>query len=94
MTLPRQLKGPHQSVGVHGEDEQKKKVKGLKWVKVGENRKMPYPQCGRSIKTYARGKNDAPSITKYGYPVRPNMCTAPTLRLRRPQESCYSCYPC
>ena len=26
---------------------------------------MPYPQCGRSIKTYARGNNDAP-ITKYG----------------------------
>ena len=45
-----QLKGPHQSVGVHGEDEQKKCVKGWKWVKVGENPKMPYPPCGRSIK--------------------------------------------
>ena len=27
------------------------------------------PPCGRSIKTYARGNNDAPSITKYGSPV-------------------------
>ena len=62
-----QLKGPHQSVGVHGEDEQKKCEKGWKWVKVGENPKMPYPPCGRSIKTYARGNNDAPSITKYGF---------------------------
>ena len=65
-----QLKGSHQSVGVHGEDEQKKCEKGWKWVKVGENPKMPYPPCGRSIKTYARGNNDAPSITKFGYPVR------------------------
>ena len=32
--------------------------------------KMPNPPCGRSIKTYARGNNDAPSITKYGSPVR------------------------
>ena len=39
-------------------------------MKVGENPKMPYPQCGRSIKTYASGNNDAPSITKYGSPVR------------------------
>ena len=31
---------------------------------------MPYPKCGRSIKTYARGNNDAPSITKYASPVR------------------------
>ena len=54
-----QLKGPHQSVGVHGGDEQKKCEKGRKWVKVGDNPKMPYPQCGRSIKTYARGNNDA-----------------------------------
>ena len=44
--------------------------KGWKWVKVGENPKMPYPPCGRSIKTYARGNNDAPSITKYGSPVQ------------------------
>ena len=44
--------------------------KWWKWVKVGENPKMPYPQCGRSIKTYARGKNDAPSIAKYGSLVR------------------------
>ena len=44
--------------------------KGWKWVKVGENPKMPYPPCGRSIKTYARGNNDAPSVTKYGSPVR------------------------
>ena len=65
-----QLKGPHQSVGVHGEDEQKKCEKGWKWVKMGENQKMPYPPRGRSIKTYARGNNDAPSITKYGSPVR------------------------
>ena len=66
-----QLKGPHQSVGVHGEDEQKKKSKkGWKWVKMGENPKMPYPPCGTSIKTYARGNNDAPSTTKYGSPVQ------------------------
>ena len=39
-------------------------------MKVGENPKMPYPPCGRSIKTYSRGNNDAPSITKYGSPVR------------------------
>ena len=39
-------------------------------MKVGENPKMPYPQCGRSIKTYVRGNNDAPSITKYGSPAR------------------------
>ena len=44
--------------------------KGWKWVKVGENLKIPYPQSGRSIKTYARGNNDAPSITKYGSPVQ------------------------
>ena len=61
-----QLKGPHQSVGVHGEEEQKKCEKGWNWVKVGENPKMPYPQRGRSIKTYARGNNDAPGISKYG----------------------------
>ena len=64
-----QRKGPHQSVGVHGEDEKKNCEKGWKWVKVGENPKMPYPPCVRSIKTYARGNNDAPSITKYGSPV-------------------------
>ena len=39
-------------------------------MKVGENQKMPYPQCGRSIKTYARGNNDASIITKYGSPTR------------------------
>ena len=38
-------------------------------MKVGENPKMPYPACGRSIKTYGRGNNDAPSVTKYGSPV-------------------------
>ena len=43
----------------------KKCKKGWKWVKLGENPQMPYPQCGRSIKTYARGNNDAPIITKY-----------------------------
>ena len=30
--------------------------KGWKWVKMGENSKMPYPQCGKSIKTYATGQ--------------------------------------
>ena len=74
-----QLKGPHQSVGFHGEDEQKSVKRGWKWVKMGENPKMPYPQCGRSIKTYARGNNDAPSITKYGSPVR---LDAPIVALR------------
>ena len=39
-------------------------------MKVGENPKMPYPPCGRSIKTYGRGTNDAPSVTKYGSPVQ------------------------
>ena len=39
-------------------------------MKVDENPKMPYPPCGRSIKTSARGNNEAPSITKYGSPVR------------------------
>ena len=33
----------------------KKCEKEWKWMKVGENAKMPYPQCGRSIKTCARG---------------------------------------
>ena len=41
-------------------------------MKLGENPKMPYPQCGRSIKTYARGNHDAPSISKYGSLVRPD----------------------
>ena len=40
-------------------------------MKLGENPKMPYPQRGTSIKTYARGNNDAPSISKYGSLVRP-----------------------
>ena len=26
----------------------------LKWVKLGENQKMPDPQCGRSIKTWCQ----------------------------------------
>ena len=63
-SLSPQLKGPHQSVGVLGGEEQQKCEKVWKWVKVGENPKMPYPQCGRSIKPYTRGNNDAPSITK------------------------------
>ena len=46
--------------------------KGWKWVEMGENPKMPYPQCGRSIKNYARGNNDAPSISKHGSLVRPD----------------------
>ena len=80
----RQLEGPRQSVGVHHPNSRahtkmwesmvkmsKKKCEwGWKWVKVGENPKVPYPPCGRSIKTYARGNNDAPSITKYGSPIR------------------------
>ena len=78
-----QLDGPRQSLEVHHPNSRahtkvwesmvkmrkKKCEKGWKWVKVGENPKMPYPPCGRSIKTYARGSNDAPSITKYGSPV-------------------------
>ena len=80
----RQLDRPRQSVGVHHPNSRahtkvwdsmvkmskKKCEKGWKWVKVGENTKMLYPPCGRSIKTYARGNNDAPSITKYGSPLR------------------------
>ena len=31
---------------------------------------MPYPLCGRSIKIYARGNNNAPSFSKYGSLVR------------------------
>ena len=61
----------------------KKCEKGWKWVKVGENPKMLYPPCGRSIKTYARGNTDAPSVTKYGSPLRleaQNSCTVPALR--------------
>ena len=79
-----QLEGPRQSVRIHHPNSrahtkvwesmvkmsQKNCEKGWKWVKVGENPKMPYPPCGRSIKTYARGNNDAPSVTKYGPPVR------------------------
>ena len=30
---------------------------------------MAHLQCGRSMKIYARGNNDAPSITEYGSPV-------------------------
>ena len=66
-------------------------------MKVGEYPKMPYPQCGRSIKTKARGNNDAPSITKYGSPIRLDAqivalrlhcaCTACALRLRHPLRS-------
>ena len=44
--------------------------KGWKWVKLGKNPKVPYPQCGRSIKTYARHNNDAPSISNYPPPLR------------------------
>ena len=37
-----------------GNEQKKKCEKGWKWVKLGENPKMPYPQCGRSIKTYSQ----------------------------------------
>ena len=37
-----------------GGNEQKKCGKRWKWVKLGENTKMPYPQCARSIKTYSQ----------------------------------------
>ena len=47
-----------------GCDGAKKSEKGWKWVTLGENPKMPYTQCGTSIKTYAKGNNDAPSVTK------------------------------
>ena len=40
-----------------------------RWSK---NPKMPYSPCGRSIKTYAGGNNDAPGISKYGSLVRPD----------------------
>ena len=43
--------------------------KRWKCVERGENTKMPYPPCGTSMKTYARGNNDALSITKYGIPI-------------------------
>ena len=41
----------------------KKCEKGWKWVEVGENPKMPYPPCGRSINTYARG-NKMPLVSQ------------------------------
>ena len=41
-----------------------------------ENPSMPYPQCGRSIKNLLSKNNDAPSITKYGFLVRGNVCPA------------------
>ena len=82
-SLSRQLEGPRRSAGVHHPNSRhtkvwesmvkmskKKSVKGWKWVKVCENQKMPYPKCGRSMKTYVRGNNYAPSITKYGSPVQ------------------------
>ena len=48
----------------------KKCEKGWKWVKVGEIQKCHMPHVEEASKTYARGNNDAPSITKYGSPVR------------------------
>ena len=66
-------------------------------MKVGENRRMPKRQCERSIKTYARGNNDTPSITKYGSPLRLDAqivamrthcaCTTRTLAKGAPKES-------
>ena len=41
-------------------------------MKLGENPKMPYPQCGRSIKTYPQTTMMPPSTTKYGSLVRPH----------------------
>ena len=78
----RQLEEPRQSAGFHHPNSKpptkvwesmlkmsnKKCANGQKWVKMGANPKMPYPPCGRSIKTFATGNNDAPSITKYGSP--------------------------
>ena len=42
----------------------KKKVGKWKWVKVGENPKMPYPQCGRSIKTYSQTRMMPPLVSQ------------------------------
>ena len=61
----------------------KKCEKGWKWVKLGENPKMPYPQCG---KTYTSGNNDAPSISKQGSLVRPNTQIV--------RAHCAECAPC
>ena len=36
-----------------GGNEQKSE-KGWKWVKLGENPKLPFPRCGRCIKTYSQ----------------------------------------
>ena len=52
--------------------KKKRCEKGWKLVKLGENPKNSYPQCDRSINTYARSNNDAPSIPKYGSLVRPD----------------------
>ena len=41
-------------------------------MKLCENPKIPYPQCGTSIKAYSSSNNDAPSITKYGSLVWPD----------------------
>ena len=42
-----------------------------KQVKLGENPNTPYPQYRRSIKSLFSKKDIAPSITKYGFLVRP-----------------------
>ena len=39
-------------------------------MEVGEKKKCHISNVEKAIKTYARGNTDAPSITKYGSPVR------------------------
>ena len=48
---------------------QKKCEKGWKWVKVGEIQKCHTPNVEEASKPMP-GANDAPSITKYGSPLR------------------------
>ena len=65
-----QLKGPHQSVGVHGGDEQKSVKRGgngRKWVKI---QKCHIPNVEEASKPTLGATMMPPSITKYGSPVR------------------------
>ena len=52
--------------GCGGNEQKKKCEKGWKWVKLGENPKMPYPQMWKKHQNLLSDNNDAPGITKYG----------------------------
>ena len=67
----------------NGGNEQKACDKGWKWVKLGENPKMPHPQCGRSHKTCCQTTMVPRVSQKYGFLVRPDAQVV-TLRLSPP----------